>query len=310
MNCEPDALDENGDATNEDDFNEENRAGRPKGHGGCGADQPQYRKEGLKLIGVFKPSKDKSEEGAEPERRNMPAAECYNILKKIPDEDLLIMGLNAEFARPDWMILTVLPVPPAAVRPSISVDGGAMRSEDDLTYKLGEILKASAQVRKLEAEGVPPSVVNEHYDLLQFHVATYMDNDIAGIPQALQKSGRPVKAIRARLKGKEGRLRGNLMGKRVDFSARTVITGDPNIQLDQVGVPRSIAMVLTYPERVTPYNIVYLQQLVNNGPAMYPGARYYVKDTGERIDLKYRKSGEPISLQFGWIVERHLKDGE
>ncbi|RSH86485.1 DNA-directed RNA polymerase II subunit rpb1 [Apiotrichum porosum] len=311
MVCEADSLEEeNGDNTNEDMYNDENKPGMPKGHGGCGAEQPQYRKEALKLIGVFKPSKDKGEEGAEPERRNMPAAECYNILKKIPDEDLLIMGLNAEFARPDWMILTVLPVPPAAVRPSISVDGGSMRSEDDLTYKLGEILKASAQVRKLEAEGVPPSVVNEHYDLLQFHVATYMDNDIAGIPQALQKSGRPVKAIRARLKGKEGRLRGNLMGKRVDFSARTVITGDPNIQLDQVGVPRSIAMILTYPERVTPYNIVYLQQLVNNGPATYPGARYYVKDTGERIDLKYRKSGEPISLQFGWIVERHLKDGD
>lgn len=220
------------------------------------------------------------------------------------------MGLNAVYARPEWMILTVLPVPPAAVRPSISVDGGAMRSEDDLTYKLGEILKASAQVRKHEAEGVPPSVVAEHFDLLQYHVATYMDNDIAGIPQAMQKSGRPVKAIRARLKGKEGRLRGNLMGKRVDFSARTVITGDPNLQLDQVGVPRSIAMTLTYPERVTPYNIVYLQQLINNGPATYPGARYYVKDTGERVDLKYRKSGEPISLQFGWIVERHLKDDD
>ncbi|TXT08619.1 hypothetical protein VHUM_02747 [Vanrija humicola] len=310
--CEPDSLEENddGDATNEDEFTREQKANKPKGHGGCGHEQPQYRKEGLKLIGVFKPSKDKGEEGAEPERRNISAAECHNILKKIPDEDLIIMGLNAEYARPDWMILTVLPVPPAAVRPSISVDGGAMRSEDDLTYKLGEILKASGQVRKLEAEGVPPSVVNEHFDLLQFHVATYMDNDIAGIPQALQKSGRPVKAIRARLKGKEGRLRGNLMGKRVDFSARTVITGDPNLQLDQVGVPRSIAMTLTYPERVTPYNIVYLQQLVNNGPAFYPGARYYVKDTGERIDLKYRKSGEPISLQFGWIVERHLKDGD
>src|SRR6202021_3458288 len=76
-----------------------------------------------------------------------------------------------------------------------------------------------------------------------------MDNDIAGIPQALQKSGRPVKAIRARLKGKEGRLRGNLMVKRVDFSARTVITGDPNLELDEVGVPKSIAMNLTYPER-------------------------------------------------------------
>jgi DNA-directed RNA polymerase II subunit RPB1 len=248
------------------------------------------------------------------------------VLKKIPGEDLHIMGLNAEYARPDWMILTVLPVPPAAVRPSISVDGGALRSEDDLTYKLAQILKASATVRRLEDEGVPPGVVLEHFDLLQFHVATYMDNDIAGLPQDTQKSGRPIKAIRARLKGKEGRMRGNLMGKRVDFSARTVITGDPNLQLDQVGVPKSVAMTLTYPERgklsftvycdeladllVTPYNIVYLQTLVNNGPSTYPGARYYVKDTGERVDLKYRKGGEPISLQFGWIVERHLKDGE
>jgi DNA-directed RNA polymerase II subunit RPB1 len=175
--------------------------------------------------------------------------EIYNLLKKIPADDLHIMGLNADYARPDWMILTVLPVPPAAVRPSIAVDGGALRSEDDLTYKLAQILKASATVRRLEGEGVPPSVVNEHFDLLQYHVATYMDNEIAGLPQDNQKSGRPVKAIRARLKGKEGRLRGNLMGKRVDFSARTVITGDPNLQLDQVGVPKSIAMTLTYPER-------------------------------------------------------------
>ena len=136
-----------------------------------------------------------------------------------------------------------------------------------------------------------------------------MDNDIAGIPQALQKSGRPVKAIRARLKGKEGRLRGNLMGKRVDFSARTVITGDPNLQLDQVGVPRSIAMTLTYPERVTPYNIAYLQELVRNGPREYPGARYVVRDTGERIDLRYNKRTDAF-LQYGWIVERHLKDGD
>lgn len=194
-------------------------------------------------------SANKSQEAGEPEKRLFTPEDIYKMLQKIPAEDLQIMGLNAEFARPDWMILTVLPVPPAAVRPSISIDGGAMRSEDDLTYKLAQILKTSAMVRRLESEGVPPTVVSEHFDLLQYHVATYMDNDIAGLPQDTQKSGRPVKAIRARLKGKEGRLRGNLMGKRVDFSARTVITGDPNLQLDQVGVPKSIAMTLTYPER-------------------------------------------------------------
>ncbi|KAG8794683.1 DNA-directed RNA polymerase II subunit rpb1 [Ceratobasidium sp. 428] len=99
------------------------------------------------------------------------------------------------------------------------------------------------------------------------------------------------------------------MGKRVDFSARTVITGDPNLMLDQVGVPRSIAMNLTYPERVTPYNIEWLQMLVRNGPREYPGARYVVRDSGERIDLWYNKRVD-MSLQYGWIVERHLKDGD
>ena len=112
---------------------------------------------------------------------------------------------------------------------------------------MGDIIRANGNVRRCETEGSPAHVVSEFEQLLQFHVATYMDNDIAGSPQALQKSGRPVKSIRARLKGKEGRLRGNLMGKRVDFSARTVITGDPNLSLDEVGVPRSVARTLTYP---------------------------------------------------------------
>jgi len=183
------------------------------------------------------------------EKRQVSAQEVYRVFRKISSEDLENLGLSEYYARPDWMILTVLPVPPPPVRPSISVDGGVRRSEDDLTYKLADIIKASGNVRRSEQEGAPAHIITEFEQLLQYHVATYMDNDIAGIPQSMQKSGRPVKAIRARLKGKEGRLRGNLMGKRVDFSARTVITGDPNLALDEVGVPRSMAMNLTYPER-------------------------------------------------------------
>ncbi|KAL4260389.1 DNA-directed RNA polymerase subunit [Pleurotus pulmonarius] len=282
-----------------------------KGHGGCGHTQPQVRKEGLKLFVQYKKSKEDDEDGKslQPDKRLITPSEVYTTFKKMTDSDLHIIGLSEEYARPEWMILTVMPVPPPPVRPSIAVDGGAMRSEDDLTYKLGDIIKASANVRRCEQEGAPAHVISEFEQLLQFHVATYMDNDIAGIPQALQKSGRPVKAIRARLKGKEGRLRGNLMGKRVDFSARTVITGDPNLELDEVGVPKSIAMNLTFPERVTPYNISYLQELVRNGPTTYPGARYVVRDTGERIDLRYNKRADAF-LQYGWIVERHLKDGD
>ncbi|KAF8584960.1 beta and beta-prime subunits of DNA dependent RNA-polymerase [Ramaria rubella] len=304
--CEPDVIEETEGETQDETVPVK------KGHGGCGHVQPQVRKEGLKLFLQYKKTKDEDDmdvKSTQPEKRLFSASECFNVLKKIPTSDILLLGLNEEFARPDWMILTVLPVPPPAVRPSIAVDGGTVRSEDDLTFKLTDILKASANVRRCEQEGAPAHVTTEFEQLLQFHVATYMDNDIAGIPQALQKSGRPLKAIRARLKGKEGRLRGNLMGKRVDFSARTVITGDPNLALDEVGVPKSIAMTLTYPERVTPYNIAYLQELVRNGPQEYPGARYVVRDSGERIDLRHNKRADAF-LNYGWIVERHLKDGD
>ncbi|KAI6107391.1 DNA-directed RNA polymerase II, subunit 1 [Pisolithus croceorrhizus] len=303
MSCESDELREDGAEVDLDE--------PKKGHGGCGHQQPQIRKEGLKLFVQYKRPKDDDEDikSLQPDKRLFTPSEVYTTFKKMSDSDLHLLGLSDEYARPEWMIITVLPVPPPPVRPSIAVDGGVMRSEDDLTYKLGDIIKASASVRRCEQEGAPAHVITEFEQLLQFHVATYMDNDIAGIPQALQKSGRPVKAIRARLKGKEGRLRGNLMGKRVDFSARTVITGDPNLELDEVGVPISIAMNLTYPERVTPYNIAYLQELVRNGPSTYPGARYVVRDTGERIDLRYNKRADAF-LQYGWIVERHLKDGD
>lgn len=282
-------------------------------HGGCGNIQPTIRKEGLKLVGSWKPSKDDEESGNQPEKRVISPQEVLNIFKHISNEDIRKMGLSEDYARPEWMIITVLPVPPPPVRPSISMDGmggSGMRSEDDLTYKLGDIIRANGNVRRCEQEGSPAHIVNEFETLLQFHVATYMDNDIAGQPQAMQKSGRPVKAIRARLKGKDGRLRGNLMGKRVDFSARTVITGDPNLSLDEVGVPRSIARTLTYPETVTPYNIHKLHELVRNGPNEHPGAKYVIRDTGERIDLRHHKRVGEISLQYGWKVERHIIDGD
>ena len=237
---------------------------------------------------------------------------AHTILRRISDADLRDMGLNADYARPEWMVLTVLPVPPPPVRPSISMDGTGtgMRNEDDLTYKLGDIIRANGNVKQSIREGSPAHISRDFEELLQYHVATYMDNDIAQTPRALQKSGRPVKAIRARLKGKEGRLRGNLMGKRVDFSARTVITGDANISLDEVGVPRSIARTLTYPETVTPYNIGKLHQLVENGPNEHPGAKYVIRSDGTRIDLRHHRRAAQISLEYGWKVERHLMDGD
>lgn len=276
--------------------------------GGCGNTQPSIRKDGLSLVGTWKKEKG-ADDTDQPEKRIISADEVLNVFKHISPEDSVRLGFNEDFSRPEWMILTVLPVPPPPVRPSISFNE-TQRGEDDLTYKLGDILKANINVQRLEINGSPQHVIQESESLLQFHVATYMDNDIAGQPQALQKSGRPIKSIRARLKGKEGRIRGNLMGKRVDFSARTVISGDPNLDLDQVGVPKSIARTLTYPEVVTPYNIDRLTQLVRNGPNEHPGAKYVIRDNGDRIDLRYSKRAGDIQLQYGWKVERHIIDDD
>ena len=281
-------------------------------HGGCGNQQPEIRKEGLRLMGTWKIRKSEEEEDRrQPEKRAITPEETLNIFRRISVEDIAKLGLSNDYARPEWMLVTVLPVPPPQVRPSIVVNGAGQgpRGEDDLTYKLGDIIRANANVRRCNLEGSPLHVKSEFEQLLQFHVATYMDNDIAGQPKALQKSGRPVKAIRARLKGKEGRLRGNLMGKRVDFSARTVITGDPNLSLDEVGVPRSIAKTLTYPEKVTPLNIDRLTRLVRNGAEEHPGARFVIRNTdGLKYDL--RKVKNPPALQYGWKVERHIVDGD
>ncbi|KAH8179404.1 RNA polymerase rpb1, domain 1 domain-containing protein [Sarocladium implicatum] len=279
-------------------------------HGGCGNTQPQVRQAALQLKAAHEVRNEDNTKRKEVTPITPEVA--HSILARISDADIQNMGLNSDYARPQWMILTVLPVPPPPVRPSISMDGTGtgMRNEDDLTYKLGDIIRANGNVKQAIAEGSPSYIARDFEELLQYHVATYMDNDIAGQPRALQKSGRPVKAIRARLKGKEGRLRGNLMGKRVDFSARTVITGDANLSLHEVGVPRSIARTLTYPESVTEWNIGKLHELVKNGPNEHPGAKYVIRHDGTRIDLRHHKAAAQITLEFGWKVERHLMDGD
>ncbi|KAM3182235.1 DNA-directed RNA polymerase II subunit RPB1 [Hymenolepis weldensis] len=267
---------------------------------GCGRFQPKYRRMGLELSAEWKTVNENTQE----KKINLTAERVLEVFKRISDEDCIALGFNPKYARPDWMICTVLPVPPLAVRPAI-VMFGAARNQDDLTHKLADIIKANNTLRRDEQNGAAAHILIEDVRNLQYHVATLIDNDIPGLPKAIQKSGRPLKSIKQRLKGKAGRIRGNLMGKRVDFSARTVITADPNLALDQVGVPRSIAQNLTFPERVTQANIDYLQRLVNNG-TMYPGAKFVVRDNGDRIDIRYHPQISDLTLQVGYIVERHM----
>ena len=292
-------------------------------HMGCGASQPNVRLESLKFRVKFEGGgrpKDEDEDleggvGREPgteEEQSLSAARALSVLRRISDEDAFALGMDPRYSRPEWLILTVLPIPPPPVRPSVQADS-ATTSEDDLTHALTQILKISEALKKLTGSGAAQHQVNDFVELLQFHVNTYLDNSVTGQPRGLLRSGRPLKSIAQRLKTKEGRVRGNLMGKRVDFSARTVISGDANIGIDQLGVPWSIALNLTYPETVTPHNIERLTRLVENGP--YPsngktGAKYIIREDGQRLDLRYLKRTSDRHLEFGYKVERHLQDGD
>ncbi|ESN92211.1 hypothetical protein HELRODRAFT_103917 [Helobdella robusta] len=272
---------------------------------GCGRNQPKIRRIGLELTAEWKHVNDDNQE----KKIALTAERVLEIFKAISDETCIILGMDHRFARPDWMVATILPVPPLPVRPAVVMFGSA-RNQDDLTHKLADIIKINNQLKRNEQNGAAAHILAEDTKMLQFHVATMVDNEMPGLPRATQKSGRPLKSIKQRLKGKEGRIRGNLMGKRVDFSGRTVITPDPMLRIDQVGVPRSIAQNLTYPEIVTPFNIDRMTELVNRGANQYPGAKYILRENGDRIDLRYHPKSSDLHLQYGYKVERHMQDND
>jgi DNA-directed RNA polymerase subunit A' len=232
-------------------------------------------------------------------------------LTHIPDDDLTLLGYDPRTARPEWFVLQVLPVPPVTVRPSIILETG-IRSEDDLTHKLVDIIRVNQRLKESKEAGTPPLIVQDLVDLLQYHVTTYFDNEVSGIPQAHHRSGRPLKTLTQRLKGKEGRFRGSLSGKRVDFSSRTVISPDPNLRISDVGVPTDVAKKLTIPETVSQWNLERLKSLVMNGPNTYPGANYIIRPDGVKIRLDYVTDRKAIadSLAPGYNVERHLADDD
>ena len=275
---------------------------------GCGAKQPsRYVKEGtLKIMAEWK------ETNVETIKKEFTADDTLTILQRVTEGDMEILGFNPKFNRPEWMICTVLPVPPPPVRPSIIEENG-QRREDDLTHKLCDIIKTNNQLRsRLEK----PNANEEHLAVitgaLQYHIATLIDNQMPGIPPAQQRNGRKLKSVADRLKKKEGRIRGNLNGKRVDQSARSVITPDPYISLDQLGVPIKIAMNLTFRETVNRYNIDEMKKLVRNGPEIWPGAKEVCKrEDGKTYTLKYGNR-EKIAedLVEGDVVNRHLRDDD
>ncbi len=254
------------------------------------------------------------EEGKKVEHKLTPA-DIRARLEKIPDEDLRHLGINPDVARPEWTILTVLPVPPVTMRPSIILENG-QRSEDDLTHKLVDIIRINQRFKENQDAGAPQLIIEDLWELLQYHVTTYLDNEVAGCPPARHRSGRPLKTLSQRLKGKDGRFRGSLSGKRVNFSARTVISPDPNLSVTEVGIPLAVANEMSIPVHVTPYNMEDLKQLVRNGPVRRNltdacGANYVIRPDKRRLRLAESNLDTVVDMiEPGWTVERQIRNGD
>jgi DNA-directed RNA polymerase II subunit RPB1 len=259
------------------------------------------------------------------------AENVLKIFKLINDEDCDLMGYDHNYSRPDWMVWTIFPVPPLSMRPSIKDETTGKSEDDDLTIKLNDIIKSCEELRRLmgndkadirDKENISARI-NEWWNCLTYHISTYIDNDeragntlSGGIPTSKSRSGRHLKTIRARMRSKAGHVRQNIMGKRVDHSARTVITGDPNLSINELGVPAEIAENLAYPETASKYNIGYLNMLLQKGKV-----KWIVKNKlGEKSSIKARtinveflkniNSQTNVVIEIGDTVWRNLQDND
>ncbi|MFC6940318.1 DNA-directed RNA polymerase subunit A' [Salinirubellus sp. GCM10025818] len=270
------------------------------------------------MAGDFRPAKDDRQaiekaldvDLTEEDMNKLMPSDIRDWFEDIPDEDIETLGISSEKSRPEWMILTVLPVPPVTARPSITLDNG-QRSEDDLTHKLVDIIRINQRFMENREAGAPQLIIEDLWELLQYHVTTFMDNEISGTPPARHRSGRPLKTLSQRLKGKEGRFRGSLSGKRVNFSARTVISPDPTLSLNEVGVPSRVATEMTQTMIVNERNLENARRYVSAGPETHPGANYVRRPDGRRLKVTEKNCEELAEkVEPGWEVARHLVDGD
>ncbi len=276
------------------------------GLNGCGKFQPKYIKEGTSIFMVFNLLNEDGSSQKKNEKIKLLADDCYEILKKISDEDSRLLGLDPKSCRPEWLICSYMNIPPPSIRPSVKHDTN-LRSEDDLTYKLLDIVKANNMLKNKNFG--KDKYIKDYIDYLQYNVTTLFDNEIKGIPPAQQRTGRLLKSLRQRLKGKDGRIRGNIMGKRVNFSARSVVSPDAFLKLDELGVPILIAKNMTIPVKVNKYNKNELLKYIKNGPNIHPGANFIIKNNEDRLDLRYCNL-KNLEINEGDTVERHIIDGD
>ncbi len=186
--------------------------------------------------------------------------EIERVFKGIIDEDIFLFGFNPHRMRPVNLILSIIPVLPTCSRPYVITNGD--KCEDDLTSIYRNICKKNA--------AIPLALTDEdrakEVRSLAFYLSVLFDNSKGRVKQP---NGRPKKGIKERMAGKGGLFRGNLMAKRTNYSARTVVGGDPTLKADEIGVPLCVSTVVTIPEVVCRYNLDRLQRLVNTKQVEY-----------------------------------------
>ena len=162
---------------------------------------------------------------------------AYQLFIRIPSEDLEILWMNGRYCSPDSLVMWAVPVPPVPIRPSVPQEGqGGGSTEDDITVTMQQIVEMNNVLCQALNRGATFKMIMEDWEYIQGQVALFINGETPGIPKAIAGS-RFTRGLCQRLKGKQGRFRGNLSGKRVDFSGRTVISPDPNLLIHQVGVP-------------------------------------------------------------------------
>lgn len=291
----------------------------------CGHYQPKYtlfKKESI-YISMLPYDPESKEYLPENQAIKLNAFQLWNLLNRLSDQQCLYYGFDPQYSRPDWMIWSVMPVPPMHTRLILGVAFNNKPSMDDLTVALNtNIVKVNNELEGIIAEMREKEKTEEEifanpelitkWDLLQNCINQYINNESMSI-KLQQKNGRPMKSITERIKTKKGLVRNNLEGKRVNESARTVITCDPDLDIDQVGIPIKVAMGLTFPEVVNRYNIHMLRRMVEAGPNEYPGARSIkcIRD-GKTFALfnESDRKKKASALQYGDVVNRHLLDND
>lgn len=263
--------------------------------GQCGHPQPKVVHKSVEgIIQLEYKSKDNETQKGGKYSIVLNVEDIKKIFDNVLDQDIVHLGFNPELMRPRNLIMTVFPVLPPCSRPYIINDG--VMSDDDLTIHTIEIVKDCIKLTKNAEENKDPKVRQKLINSLKFHISTFFNNSKGTAKHPTDNQ--PIKGIKERISSKDGQLRQNHMGKRVDFSSRTVIGPDPTLKMDEMGMPEEIAQKLTFPENVNAFNINQLTKLVNEGKA-----NFVIRNDGQTtFNLQYAMYKKGTELLYNDVI--------